>query len=80
MEQIILDVPSSLAKKFYALTIQEKKDAAAIISAWLDSQSNAEIKRQRNTAKMLKLMSEISRKAEAKGLTDEILQEILNEA
>ncbi len=79
MEQITLDVPSNLAEKFYALSNEEKKDAVSIISAWLNLQSDAEKKRQKNTVKMLKFMSEISRKAEARGLTDEMLQEILNE-
>ena len=79
MDQIVLDVPNSLAKKFYALSIDEKKDAVSVISAWLNSKTNPELKRKKDVEKMFKLMDKMSREAEKRGLTDEILQEILNE-
>ncbi len=79
MEQITLDLPNKLAKTFYALSEKEKGFATSILSAWLKSKTKTEEQRMESKKKMLKLMANISRKAEERGLTDEILQEILNE-
>ena len=79
MEQITLELPNKLAKQFYALSEADKNLATSLISTWLKSKTITEEQREENKLKMLTHMENMGRNAEARGLTDEILQEILNE-
>ena len=79
MEQITLELPNKLAKQFYALSEKDKGFAVSILSAWLNSKTVSETRRYKDKLEMVKFMEELGRKATERGMTDEILQEILNE-
>lgn len=79
MEQITLELPSNLAKRFYSLSNDDKNTLLSFLTAWLDSKTMTDKKRQKAKDKLLQSMSAIGQKASERGMTDDILQEILNE-
>lgn len=79
MEQITLELPSNLAKRFYALSNDDKNALVSFLAAWLDSKTMSEKKRQKAKDKLIQTMSSIGQKSTEKGMTDDILQDILND-
>jgi hypothetical protein len=79
MEQITLDLPNNLAKRFYALSNDDKNTVVSFITAWLNNKTITEKKRLKAKEQLLQTMSSISQKATERGMTDDILFEILNE-
>jgi hypothetical protein len=79
MEQITLELPSNLAKRFYSLSIDDKNTLLSFFTALLDSKTMTDKKRQKAKDKLLHTMAHIGQNASEKGLTDDILQNILNE-
>jgi hypothetical protein len=79
MEQITLELPNNLAKRFYTLSNEDKSSLVSFLAAWLENKTVTDKKRQKAKAKLLQTMSSIGRNAAEKGLTDDILQDILNE-
>jgi hypothetical protein len=79
MEQITLELPSNVAKRFYTLSSDDKNIIVSFLSAWLTNKGMTEKKRQKAKEQLLQTMSVIGQKATERGMTDEILLEILNE-
>ena len=79
MEQIILEVPVYAAKKFEILSPSDKNVLLSLITNFLKSSNPIEKKRLKSKVNLLKTMSDIGQKATEKGLTDEILEKLLNE-
>ena len=79
MEQITLEVPTNLAKRFYALSSDDKNIIVSFLSVWLNNKSMTEKKRLKAKEQLLQTMSKMGQKATERGLTDEILNDILNE-
>ncbi|MBF0526950.1 MAG: hypothetical protein HQK56_17835 [Deltaproteobacteria bacterium] len=68
-----IKVPAEVAQAFNAAGEAEREKVAFLMRFWLTNEID------RNTASLFEVMNEISDEAEAKGLTPEILNEILNE-
>lgn len=79
MEQIILEVPVIAAQKYKILSSSDRAILLSLITNFLKSSNPAEKKRLKAKVKLLKTMSEIGQKATERGLTDEILKQLLNE-
>ena len=79
MEQITLEVPNNLAKRFYALSSDDKRIIVSFLSAWLNNTSMTEKKRLKAKEQLLQTMSKMGQKATERGMTDEILNDLLNE-
>ena len=79
MEQITLEVPTNLAKRLYALSSDDKRIIVSFLSAWLNNTSMTEKKRLKAKEQLLQTMSEMGQKATERGMTDEILNDLLNE-
>lgn len=79
MEQITLELPSNVAKRFYTLSSEDKKIIVSFLSAWLTNKGLTDRRRQKAKEQLLQTMSTISQKAVERGMTDDILLEILNE-
>ena len=79
MEQIPLEVPTNLAKRFYALSRDDKSIIVSFLSVWLNNKSMTEKKRLKAKDQLLQTMSKMGQKATERGMTDEILNKILNE-
>ena len=79
MEQITLELPNNLAKRFYALSKDDRNAVVSFLSAWLNNKTMTEKKRQKAKELLLLTMNTIGQKATENGMTDEILLEILNE-
>jgi regulator of protease activity HflC (stomatin/prohibitin superfamily) len=75
-EEIILSVPTDVAQTYRKATEQERGQIAARLSVMLRSR----LTREEAIAKLNKTMDEISTEAQARGLTPEILESILNDA
>jgi len=79
MEQIMLEVPVFAAEKYKILSPSDKSALLSLVTSFLRSSDPAEKKRIKAKVKLLKTMDEMSRQAAEKGLTDEILEQLLNE-
>jgi hypothetical protein len=75
-EEIILSVPMDVAQTYRQATEQERGQIAARLSVMLRSRMT----REQAIAKLNQTMDEISEEAQARGLTPEILESILNDA
>ena len=51
----------------------------SFLAAWLTNKNINEIRREKAKQQLLQTMSEIGKKATKRGMTDDILNEILNE-
>ncbi len=94
MEQITLELPSNIAQKFKSLSSVDKRYLVSFIEAWLSTQSlDNDVERvervdtveKRGQSKLkakkelLKTLSNIQNEAQQNGLTEDILNEILQE-
>jgi hypothetical protein len=78
MEQITINLPKEIALRYNSISEEDREN----IEQKLTKIINLELEnvRQKSSDKLSKLMDEISIKAQARGLTPEILINILNEA
>jgi hypothetical protein len=74
-EEIILRVPLDVAQTYRQATEEERGQIAARLSVMLRSR----LTREEAIAKLNRTMDEISTEAQARGLTPEILESILND-
>jgi len=74
VEIIPLPLDPEAAKAYKAASEEAKKKMQALMSLWLRDLATAD------PSKLKALMSEMSRKAQARGLTPEILESLLKEA
>jgi hypothetical protein len=74
-EEIILRVPLDVAQTYRQATEEERGQIAARLSVMLRSR----LTREEAIAKLNRTMDEISEEAQARGLTPEILESILND-
>ena len=79
MEQIILEVPVYAAQKFKILSPSDKNVLLSLITNFLKSSNPIEKKLLKAKVNLLKTMSDMGQKATERGLTDEILEKLLNE-
>ncbi len=79
METVALELPTDAAKRFTSLSSSDKNEFYALIVSWLNSPNTAEKKRIDSKFRLLKLMKEIGEESVSRGLTNEILESILNE-
>ncbi len=76
LEEITIKVPVDIAERYRQANEQEKKQMETRIAFLLKSQT---LSRKVAINKLRQTMSEISQKAVAKGLTPEILEDILKD-
>ncbi len=74
-EEIILKVPLDVAETYRKATEEERGQIAARLSVMLRSQLTTEAA----ISKLNRTMDEISEEAQARGLTPEILESLLND-
>jgi hypothetical protein len=77
MEQITLELPSDLAKKFYTLSAMDKNAIAAFVSSWINNKDADEKRRLKAKQRLLKTRDSIAQEAAERGMTESILQEIM---
>jgi hypothetical protein len=74
VETISVPLDSEAARAYKAAPEEEKKKMQALVSLWLRDLATAD------PSKLKALMSEVGRKARARGLTAELLGPLLKEA
>lgn len=79
MEQITLELPTDLAHRFYTLSAIDKNALTAFVSSFISNKNTDEKRRIEAKQRLLKTISDIRQEAAERGMTDEILNEILNE-
>jgi hypothetical protein len=79
MEQITLELPISLAEKFKTLSGSDKNVLRSLVMNFLSSSNTEEKKRLKAKVKLLETMNDIGNKATERGMTDDILENLLNE-
>jgi len=72
VQRITIEVEAKTAQKYYTATAEQRRKLNALLSLRLD-----EI--VRSARPLEEVMSEMSRRAQARGLTSEILDQILQE-
>ena len=80
MEQITLELPSELAKRFYTLSAIDKNAITAFVSSWINNKDADEKRRLKAKQRLLKTREAIAQKATERGMTEPILQNILENA
>ena len=78
METVALELPTDAAKRFTSLSSSDKNEFYALIVSWLNSPNTAEKKRIESKFRLLKLMKEIGEQSVSSGMTEDILNDILN--
>ncbi|RMG42111.1 MAG: hypothetical protein D6732_01600 [Methanobacteriota archaeon] len=73
-EEITISVDAEAAKVYRLASSEDKQKIQLLFSIWLK-----EMMREKKPASLKKLMDQISQKAQKRGLTPEILEEILRE-
>jgi hypothetical protein len=79
MEQITLELPISLAEKFKTLSGSDKNVLRSLVMNFLSSSNTEGKKRLKAKVKLLETMNDIGNKATERGMTDDILENLLNE-
>lgn len=79
MEQITLELPTDLAQRFYALSAMDKNAITAFVSSWINNKNTDEKRRLEAKQRLLKTINDIRQEAAERGMTDDILNDILNE-
>ena len=81
METIILEVSPQIAQRFKALTSKEKNLISAFFESWLMNLNENKNKKNHDLAikEFLETVENIGLNATKRGMTDEILESILNE-
>jgi hypothetical protein len=79
MEQITLELPTDLAQRFYALSATDKNAITAFVSSWINNKNTDEKRRLEAKQRLLKTINEIRQEATERGMTDDILNDILSE-
>lgn len=74
IQRITIPLDPEAAKAYKAAPEEAKKKMQALVSLWLRDLATAD------PSKLKALMSEISRKARARGLTAQLLESLLKEA
>ena len=77
MEQITLELPSELAKRFYTLSAMDKNAITAFVSSWINNKDADEKRRLKAKQRLLKTRDAVAQKAAERGMTESILQDIL---
>jgi hypothetical protein len=77
MEQITLELPSDLAKRFYTLSAMDKNAIAEFVSSWINNKDADDKRRLKAKKRLLKTRDSIAQEAAERGMTENILQEIL---
>jgi hypothetical protein len=72
-ETITLEVDSETAQVFNSASTQEQEKLRVLLGLWLKEYARAD------SASLKEMMNDISRSAEGRGLTPEILESILEE-
>lgn len=72
-ETITLEVDSEAAQAFRSASVQEREKLRVLLGIWLKEYASADTDSLKGT------MTEISRNAQGRGLTPEILESILKE-
>ena len=73
-ETITVPLDPEAAKAYNAASLEEQKKIKALLSLWLRELATAE------PSDLKKLMDDVSRKAQAQGITPEILESLLKGA
>ena len=74
MERIVLEVGDRAAKAWRDATTQKKKDIAGIIDSWLGNSLATN-----NKEAFIKYLDQLGDKMETRGLTQDILDELLKD-
>jgi DNA-binding phage protein len=77
MEQITLELPTDLAQRFYTLSAMDKNAITAFVSSLINNKDTDEKRRLKAKQRLLKTMKGMGQKATERGMTEEILQDIL---
>jgi len=72
-EAITLEIDSEAAQAFKSVSVEEREKLQILLGIWLKEYAKAD------AASLKEMMDEISRKAQSRGLTPEILESILEE-
>jgi len=72
-EAITLQVDQEAARIFKSATVEEQEKVQVLLGIWLKELGTSEVRSLSET------MDEISQKAQARGLTSELLEDILKE-
>lgn len=78
MEQITLELPTDLAQRFYALSAMDKNVITAFVCSWINNKNTDEKRRLKAKQRLLKTMNDMGQKATERGMTEEILKDILD--
>jgi hypothetical protein len=80
MESVVLELPKDAANRFLSLSSMDKNRLYSLIVSWLVSPNIEEKKRIESKFRLLKLMNEVGQEAVSNGITEDILNDILNES
>lgn len=80
METVAFELPLDAAKRFVSLSSADKNYLYDLVTSWLNSPNSAEKKRIESKFRLLKLMKELGEESVSNGMTEEILNDILNES
>jgi hypothetical protein len=77
MEQIPLELPSELAKRFYTLSAMDKNAITAFVSSWINNKDADEKRHLKAKQRLLKTRDVLAQKVAGRCMTESILQDIL---
>ena len=80
METITLEVSPDIAKQYNALLPSEKNQISALLRAWFNTESLTKQKDLDTQQRLFQSMNAMSKTALERGMTEEILNDILKEA
>ena len=80
METVVLELPPDIDKWFTSLSLSDKNYYYAFLDSWSNCSDAKEKERIESNLRLLKIMDEIGKEATARGMTEEIFNDIMKEA
>ncbi len=80
METVVFELPLDAAKRFVSLSPTDKNYLYELVTSWLNTPNSVEKKRIESKFRLLKLMKALGEESVSNGMTEEILNDILNES